>query len=81
MFYQHVTHEVLKALIKSKYPLLEKDGGDENEGLTREEENALRYVAGYVIRKLVKKVHSSSFVNKDDLIQCLHDMRDIIILL
>ena len=42
--------------------------------MTREEENALRYVAGYTCRKVCNKIQSSSLENKDDLIICVNDM-------
>ena len=54
-FYQFVVHTVFKELIKMHYPV---SFGECNKTelpsrpLTCEEQNALRYVAGYVIRKL-----------------------------
>ncbi len=36
--------------------------------ITIEESNALRYVAGYVCRKIQKKIKSSSLAHKDDMI-------------
>ena len=35
----------------------------------------LRYVAGYVCRKIIAKLESSSCFNRDDLILCVHNMR------
>ena len=49
--YQHVTHEVL-VFIKANM-----ETGDY---ITREEETALRYVAGYICRKLRSHPHSQT---------------------
>ena len=54
-FYQFVTHAMFKELIKAHYPVLNNtDVADEmpSRPLTHVEQNALRYVAGYVTRKL-----------------------------
>ena len=75
IFFQHVTHEIFKRLIKAEYPITETNTPIGNKQMTTEEENALRYVAGYVCRKITAKLESSSASNKDDLIQCVHDMR------
>jgi hypothetical protein len=80
-FYQHVTHEVFKSLVKFKYPIsaeLDSTGrNDENasQNLTREEENALRYVAGHVISKIKRNLEQSSDAGKDDQILCLMEMQ------
>lgn len=42
--------------------------------LTHEEENALRYVAGYVCRKLRKSLDSSSLPSKEDMILCVMEL-------
>ena len=42
--------------------------------LTYEEENSLRYVAGYVCRKLWKCLESSSLPNKDDMVLSLMEV-------
>ena len=47
---------------------------NEEQKINREEENALRYIAGYVCRKTKVHLESSSHPSKDDMIQCLIDM-------
>ena len=75
IFFQHVTHEMFKCLIKTEYPITETNRPIGNRKLTTEEENALRYIAGYVCRKIIAKLESSSCFNRDDLILCMHNMR------
>ena len=72
-FYQHVTHTIFKKLIQLHYPVTVKSSSIPT-ALTREEENALRYVCGYVCRKLRIQLESSSRRNKDDLILFIMDM-------
>ena len=73
-FYQHVTHEVFKSIIKLKYPIQESNSDVSGTHLTREEENALRYVAGHVIRKIRNNLEHSSDSSKDDMILCIMEM-------
>ena len=59
--YQFVTMQLMDALIKLHLPL---PAGQSNHGqfapeLTTVEENALRYVAGYVVRHAKEKIESS----------------------
>jgi hypothetical protein len=75
IFFQHVTHEVFKYLIKAEYPIAETNRSSSNKEMTREEENVLRYVAGYVCRNMKAKLESSSLSNKDSLVSCLLDMK------
>ena len=82
-FYQFVTHTVFKELVKVHFPV---HCGESNEtehpsrSLTHEEENALRYVAGYVIRKLRERIDSSSNPRKDEMVlllmECAGDEMD-----
>lgn len=56
-FYQHVTEKVFKQLIKKNW-VVEKDACDTSEverQMTYEEENALRYVGGYIVHSLTTK--------------------------
>ena len=53
-FFQHVTHEVFKSL---RYSLnVQESEGAVGKRITLEEENAIRYISGYVCRKLGKKI-------------------------
>ena len=44
--------------------------------LSFNEENALRYTSGYVIKSLYKKVKRSSHPSKEELLLCLCDLTD-----
>ena len=59
---------------KEAYPVLEIHGHDcESPGrpLTHEEQNALRYVAGYIIRKVQQKLEKSMHPRKDEMVLLL----------
>lgn len=51
-FFQFVTHTVFKELLKHQYPVSEQTTENPERPLTYQEQNALGYVAGYIIRKL-----------------------------
>ena len=68
-FYQYITHHIFKTLIKTAYPVrVSVHDESPDRTLTSEEQNALRYVAGYVVRKLRNKFESESHPKKDELI-------------
>lgn len=74
-FYQYVTHEVFKELIKSNHPVnFANVSAQPLPPLTNVEENALRYVAGYVCRKVHERLQSSTSKDKAVMILCLTDM-------
>ena len=82
-FYQFVVHTVFKELIKMHYPVSCCEGNETelpSRPLTCEEQNALRYVAGYVIRKLRERIDSSSNPRKDEMVlllmECAGDEMD-----
>ncbi len=67
--YQYLTHRMFKELIKNKYAIPETGSSEEQLcPLTWEEENALRYVAGYVCRKVQDKLKSSSRPDKENML-------------
>ena len=72
-FFQFVTDKVFKDLVKSEYPVnpATPSSNSPMSALTFEEKNALRYVAGYVCRKVREQLESSSLSNKDELILSL----------
>jgi hypothetical protein len=49
------------------YSEIEKDSGHDHSHLTLDEESALRYIAGYICRKVHKKIEKSSHKNKEDM--------------
>ena len=56
LFYQYITDQTFTLLINRKLPRNEQSGtSKDQEKLTFEEENAVRYVGGYVIRHLMHK--------------------------
>ncbi len=72
-FFQFVSHHILQELIKAEFPLPPATQSSEHPDrpLTFEEQNALRYVAGYVCRKVREDLESSSSTMKDDMIFCV----------
>ena len=74
-FFQYVTHTLFKALIEMEYPVSDAQTETPHQILKSEEENALRYVAGYVCRKVrVNLEASNSIPNKDDMILCVMEL-------
>ena len=74
-FFQFVTHTIFKWLMKAQYPLAD-GSATESPGrpLTYQEQNALRYVAGYVIRKLCSQYEASHHPKKNDVIFFLFEL-------
>ena len=73
-FYQFVTHTVFRELAAIHFPVHCSESNETehpSRPLTHEEENALRYVAGYVIRKLHERIDSSSNPRKDEMVLLL----------
>ena len=75
IFFQEVTQHIFKVLVKRKFiimnPMKFNSG---NPPLTREEENSLHYVAGYICRRLLKQLESSTHKCKDDTILCFMEL-------
>ena len=77
LFYEHVTDEAVKILIKkwqfeSTALSIEEEYSVEN--LTYEENNALRYAAGVIPRNLMKKLKNSNRSNKKYLLMYLEEL-------
>ncbi len=66
-FFQFVSHEIFKDTVKAKLEVPECVQ-DEASQISKEEENALRYVSGYVGRKVQAKMKSSSLPHQDAMI-------------
>ena len=75
IFFQHTIHEVFKQLIKEQFEMGESADKHVREP-TREEENALRYTAGYVCWKIEQKIMSSALPFKGDFIDCYEEGND-----
>ena len=65
LFYQHITDEVFDLLIKQSIKIHHKESllEEYEEMLTFEEEKAVRYIGGYVLQVLKKKMHDSDVVS------------------
>lgn len=73
-FYQYVTNEIFKQLYKQEFSFSSDASDTELPPLTKEEENALRYVAGYICRKVRKKIESSKMSGRGDMLLCLSSL-------
>ena len=65
VFYQHVTLELFEQLLCQKLQEQDKSTADRNIIIPYEEENAICYMAGYVIRKLKKQYSVDFLIEKD----------------
>ena len=76
VFHQFVSHRLFKEVVKGKFLLPEsgrKDPQTETSPITELEENAIRYIAGYVCRKVQKTLLSSNLPLKEDMILFMSD--------
>ena len=69
-FYQHITMEIFEQILKEELQKLQEEKYPETDrnivSITHDKENAIRYMAGYVLCKLRKKQHAvDSFIQKD----------------
>ena len=78
IFYQFVTKGLFEAVIKQFFnvPSSHSSESIQQDVLSYEESNALRYTCRYVLRSLVKKVKRSANPMKEELILCLEDMKE-----
>lgn len=69
--YQHITDQVLELLLKSKLSRTDQSAqNDPENNLTFEEQNALRYIGGYIIHSLHQKTKDS------DVKHVQHELKD-----
>lgn len=74
-FYQYVTNEFFKEMIKMKHQFDRKKSSESaNEHITMEHRNALRYVAGHVCRKVQRQLSKSKAPNYEDMILFIMDL-------
>ena len=72
IFYQSVTDKLFEKRIEFHCPVAATGPESECDGtLTYEEENAIRYAAGYVLRSARKKILKSAQPKKDNLIEII----------
>ena len=70
-FYQYVTHTIFKDLIEREFFVPPEEEEHQNRPLSFMEHKALRYVAGYICRKLRNNLESSLEPFKDEMIDCI----------
>ena len=73
-FYQFVTHELFKELVKMEFTMDTEKVNKALPPLTYEEKNALCYVSGYVCRKVHDHLKQSSCPGREVMMLCLSDM-------
>ena len=72
VFFQYATQKVFKEIVKKEFELSSSHAHSGNScELTYDDQCAIRYVAGYVCRKVRDKLESSSIIHKNDLILTL----------
>ena len=75
-FFQYVTYEVFKETIKDEFELSTSTIATATlSPLSRDDQSALRYVAGYVCRKIREKLEPSTVPQKNDMILTLMEFR------
>ena len=68
--FQSISHRVFKCLLEEEFKVEEhKRLEGISCAITWEEENALRYVSGYVCRKVPQKIGASNLKTKQEMIQ------------
>ena len=72
-FFQAVSHRIFRELVKIKHPILEENCVDQPSPITKEEEMALRYVSGYICRRVQEKIKASALPNKEDMLLFISD--------
>ena len=77
IFYQFITDHIFKLVLKQKFKL-EKDSPSQphNEPLSYEEGNIVRFIAGYLLRSLQKKLKRSSDPLKKEMLLCLLELQE-----
>ncbi len=74
-FFQFVSHRIFKDLVKQKHQITgSSDDHNQPNRLTKHEENALRYISGYVCRKVQGKIKSSTLPHKEDMVLFISDL-------
>lgn len=72
--FQYVSRCIFKQLLEEQHTVSETNTKAQPNPLSWEEENALRYVAGYICRKVQQDIQKSSLPNKEDMILLMTDL-------
>ena len=74
-FFQDVMDRVFEAMVVTAFPLKESaSSSSDTQNITYEDANVVRYIAGYVCRKVRTKIKESSRTNKTSLLNCLEGL-------
>ena len=74
ILFQLITDKVFHKEVRSHFPVSERQPTIEGSmTFTFEEENAIRYIAGYIHQNISKKIMSSSRTNKEEIQHALND--------
>ena len=73
IFYQYINDDIFKQLVKQQYPL---PATSMEAPLDYQEQNAVWYAAGYVVRHLRQHLERGSHQLKEELVLCLEEMCD-----
>ena len=73
-FFQDVTHWMFQAKVVAAFPLKESTPVPSDTHITYEDANIVRYISGYVCRKVRVKIEESSHSNKTELLRCLENL-------
>ena len=71
---QHCNTKVFERIIKISFPVSQSIISSED--LTDDEENALRYAAGYVIRSTYKKINKACHPHKRAMLAILNSLKE-----
>lgn len=76
-FFQFVSYEVFEIMVKAKWEIpSSRSVQNQASHMTVEEENALRYVSGYICRKVQTKIKASTLSHKDAMVLFLSELID-----
>jgi len=68
-FFQHVAHKMFEEFVRIKFIVMPTES-QQSAKISKEDENALRYVAGYICRKVQAKIVSvHSLLHKEELVK------------
>ena len=74
LVYQHINQKLYSDLIKSRFSKKPSESTVDIPELTTDEENVIRYIAGYVPFKLLKRYEQSVCEESEEFIECLSSM-------
>ena len=72
----YLTHNYLLHLLKTKFPLINSDLSNATVDMSADEESALHYVAGYMIRSLRAKIERSKPNLREEMVLALYSFRE-----